>query len=268
MIMQYYNYINNKNKEDGPHDLVTILRRIRSGAITPETLVYQGEELVPAYTIKDISPFFNNPVENIRHELTHRPSLSIYKILRKGWLFTSEYQNMSVFAGGISLLSIVCGVLAYAIFHSIASGIMAGWMVFLTAQSAFLAVSLRLYRGHKPNLHFLDYTLAPLLGKLAFVSVIFSIIIIIGLPLIVPSTIAILIYAYIPMFILDYDASLKKTITSIFCLLRKLDRISLIKLSFLMLIYIICVVLIFPIPLAMPILAGGLCSIYEDLSTS
>ena len=267
--MQYYNYINRKNKEDGPHDLVTILRRIRSGSITPDTLVYQGEELVPAYKIKDISPFFNNPADDIRHELTNKPSLSIANILKKGWRFTSEYQNMSVFAGGILLLSVICGALAYEIFHSIASGIMAGWIVFLTTQSVFLAVALRLKKKKKPNLYFLDYTLTPLLGKLAFISVIFSLIIIAGLPLlIVPSTIAMLIYAYVPMFILDYDASLKKTLISIFSLLRKLDYVSLIKLSFLMLLYIICIILIFPIPLAMPILAGGLCSVYEDLSTS
>lgn len=269
--MEYYYYINAENKKDGPHDLVTIMRRIRSRVILPDTLVYQREEdgLVPAYSIEDLSPFFNHPTEDIRHELEASPKISIAKTFRKGWRFTLEHQGMAVFAGGILLLSWMFGILINEILHKTGSGITASWIMFLFLQSCFFAVSLRLYRGQKTDLDFIEYTLAPITGKLAFVSVLFSFIIIGGLPLLaIPSIIAMLTLAYIPMFILDYDSSIRKTIASIFSLIGKLDKISLMKLGFITLFYMVCVALIIPIPIIMPIMAGGLCSIYEDLSTS
>lgn len=269
--MEYYYYINAKNKKDGPHDLVTIMRRIRSHVILPDTLVCQKEddELVPAYSIENLSPFFNNPTEDIRHELETSPKISIAKTFRKGWRFTLEYQGMPVFAGAILLLSWMFGILVHEILHKVGSGITASWIMFLFLQSYFFAVALRLYRGQKIDLNFIEYTLSPITGKLALVSVLFSFIIIVGLPLlIIPSIIAMLTLAYIPMFILDYDYNIRKTIGSIFSLIGKLDKISLMKLGFITLFYMVCVALIIPIPIIMPIIAGGLCSIYEDLSTS
>ncbi len=269
--MQYYYYVSVKHEKDGPHDLVTIMRRIRSGIIAPETQFYLGEEgeLAPAYSIEDLSPFFNNPIEDIRHELSPTPKLSIAKILRKGWQFTLEHQNMPVFAGGILLLAWMFGILANEILHKAGSGIAASWIMFLFLQSCFFAVSLRLYRGQRTDLDFIEYTLAPIMGKLAFVSVLFSFIIIGGLPLlIVPAIISMLLLAYIPMFILDYDYNVRKTIGSIFSLIGKLDKISLMKLGFITLFYMLCIVLIIPIPIIMPIMAGALCSVYEDLSAS
>lgn len=267
--MQYYYYVNAKNKKDGPHDLITIMRRIYSGIIIPDTLMYQGEELVPAYRVADLSSFFNRPVENIRNELIKKFQISISNTLKKGWQFTLEHQSMPVLAGAVLLLSALFGILVQEILHKTMSGITAGWIMFLFLQSCFFAVSLRLYRGQKTDLDFIEYTIAPIMGKLSCISVLFSIIIIIGLPLlVVPGIIAMLVCAYMPMFILDYNLNITRTISSIFSLLRKLDKISMLKLSFLILFYMVGIAMIFPIPLIMPVIAGSLCSIYEELSTN
>ncbi len=267
--MQYYHYINSQQKKDGPHDLVTIMRRIRSGAIIPDTLICQGEELIPAYRINELSSFFNNPVESMRQELNNAPRLSLIHILDKGWHFTAGHQNMSVLAGAILLLAVLVGILTYEISHNIATSIMTGWIMFLIMQSAFLVVSLRIYRGQNLNLDFLDYTLAPLLGKLSLISVLFAFITMAGLPLlIIPSAIAMLICTSIPMIALDYNLGAMETIKKTYGLLKKLDTESQVKLSCLMLLYLVCIALIFPIPLAMPILAGGLYSFYEESSAS
>jgi hypothetical protein len=267
--MVYYYYINSNNKKDGPHDLVTVMRRIRSGIIIPDTLVCQEEdEAVPAYSISELSNFFNNPIEDIRNELETSHTISIAKILRKGWQFTTEHQGIPVFAGGILLFSWMFGLLVNEILHKTGSGITASFIMFLFLQSCFFAISLRLYRGQKTDLNFLEYTMAPIIAKIAFSSVLFSFIIIAGLPLLaIPSIIAMLILAYIPMFILDYNHSVKQTIISIFLLIRKLDKISLMKLCCITLFYMVCVAFIIPIPIILPIMAGSLCSIYEDLST-
>ncbi len=268
--MQYYYYINSKGKKDGPHDLVTIMRRIRTGIIVPDTMVYQKEEeFVPAYSLDDLSPFFNRPIEDIRQELSGNVRLSFSSVLEKGWSFTQEHQSLPVFAGAILLLSALFGVLINEITHNIYSGVTAGWIMFLLLQNCFFAVSLRLYRGQKSDFDFIEHTLVPILGKVAFVSVIFSFLIIIGLLLlIIPSIIIMIICAYMPMLILDYDYSVTKTIRIILSVLGKLNFISMFKLGLLTLLYMVSIALIIPIPIIMPIIAGGLCSVYEDLSTA
>lgn len=267
--MQYY-YINVHNKKEGPYDLVVMMRRIRSGAVVPDTMVYhEGEaEAAPAFSISELSPFFNNPVEDVRTELETATELSILKIFRKGWRYTQEHQGMSVFAGGILLVSWMFGVLMYELLHSTYSGIMASWIMFLFLQSCFFAVAIRLYRGQKTDLGFLEYTLAPVIGKISFAAVIFSFAIITALPVfILPGVLAMLTIAYIPMFILDYNYSVKQTITSIYSLLGRMEKSAFAKLCLLTLGYMIGIILIIPIPIVMPIMAGCLCSIYEELST-
>ena len=141
--------------------------------------------------------------------------------------------------------------------------------MFVFLQSCFFSIALRVYRGQKTDLNFLEHSFAPILGKLAFVSVLFSFLVIATLPLlIVPGIITMLILIYIPMFILDFDSDVGKTITSIISLLRKLDKSALMRLGSLILFYMVCIALIIPIPIVMPIIAGGLCSIYEDLASN
>lgn len=269
--MEYYYYINAKNKKDGPHDLVTIMRRIRSGIILPDTLACQNDEgeLIAAHNIEDLAPFFNNPTTDIRKELSGNASISITSTLKKGWQFTLEHQGMPVFAGAILILAAMVGILTQEILHKPASGITAGWIMFLFLQSCFFAVSLRLYRGQKTDMDFIEYTLAPIIGKLSFISAVSAVIIVAGLPLfIIPSIVAMLIYAYMSMFILDYNFSLLQTIGAIFNLLGKLNKISMLKLGFMILCYMIFIILVIPIPIVMPIMAGSLCSIYEEISSS
>lgn len=268
--MEYYYYINSDNQKDGPHDLVTVMRRIRSGIIVPDTLVSMGErEFAQAYSIEQLSSFFNNPVEDMRHELTAEKKISINRTISKGWHFTMDHQGMAVFAGAILLVSWLFGVLILELLHMNGSGIIGSWIMFVFLQSCFFAVSLRIYRGQKTDLNFLENTLAPVLGKIAFLAVIFSFLIIFTLPfLIIPGVISMLLITYIPMFILDYDAGIGQTIKSIFSMMKKLDSNSLLKLFMLTFFYLICIALIIPIPVILPIIAGSFCSIYEDLATS
>lgn len=249
--------------------MITIMRRIRSGTITPETMVCVGEELVQAHKISELSQLFNHPMENIRGELNEKYTISIDAILKKGWIFTSENQNLPVFAGTILLMTFIAGALTNEIMHSIASGLMAGWIVFMFLQSAFMAVSLRAYRGQKVDSQFIEQSLIPVLAKFSLLSVLFAFLVIILLPLlIIPSTIALLVYCYMTMFLLDYNSGIIKAASSAFSLLRNLGISALLQLCFLAFFYIVCIALIFPIPIIMPILAGALCSIYEDATSA
>lgn len=265
--MHYY-YQNEKNKKDGPHDLITVMRRIRSGKITPETLFYTNDDkLTAARNIDDFSSFFNHPTEDVRKELSSAHHISIKHIVKKGWQFTFEHQSITVFSGFTLMLVFMFSLLVHETTHSVAAAITSGWIVFALIQNCFFAFALRIYRGQIVDINFIEHSITPIMGKLIFSSVIFSIITALGIVLfIVPGVIAFIISAFIPFIVLDYDFKIKKTIATIITLLKKLDTSSLSKLIVTALLYLISVAMLFPIPLTMPVMAGILCSVYEDLS--
>ncbi|MEZ5691811.1 MAG: hypothetical protein R3D71_09135 [Rickettsiales bacterium] len=265
-IMEYY-YISSRNEKDGPHDIITIMRRIRTGAITTETIFYHNNTTIKAGDIEEFNSFFNHPVDDIRNELTKTPSISIKKTLRKGWNFVAEHQGMSAFAGAILLFSVLCAVLTHALMNNIASAITAGWIVFALLQGSFLLFAICLYRGQRTSVDFIEHTIAPVMGKVALASILMSFAGIIGLPLLIPSLAALLIAIFIPIFMLDYNYGIGRSIKEIIKIFRKLDTESLIKILLLLGIYMVSVVLIFPIPVTMSIMAGGACYVYDELTS-
>ncbi len=263
--MEYYYYINSQQEKDGPHDLVVMMRRIRSGVVRPDTLVYKGQDdEVAAHLIPELSDFFNRPAD-MRQELVARPSISISKTLQKGWDFMCEYQFLPVFAGLIILLVSLLGIIL-AKKLSLAAGIIGGWMFFLLLQSYFFAVSIRLYRGQKIDMGFIENVLSPISAKLAFAAIVFALIIAAGLVLgIVGGIVAMVVFMLIPLSILDHDYTIKQSVTETLRKLKKLEKASIIDFGWLMLIYLLCIVLILPIPLLLPVIAGGICYIYDEL---
>ena len=263
--MQYY-YLNDNNVKDGPHDLISIMRRIRSGTINPDTFIYidkYDENPQHAFSISDLSQFFNSQTQDIRKEIA-KNKVSIIRTISQGWGFTKDNILMAVLAGGVLIITTLFGILLSDILSPIA-GFTAGWIMFLFLQSCFLAISLRIYRGQKIDIAFIEHNLSPIIAKLSFVAVIFAILIPIGLIFcIVPGIVAIAIAMYIPLLIFDYNLDVRKTIYVVFQNMGKFDQISLLKFGLLILLYLICISFIFPIILILPIFAGGLCSIYED----
>lgn len=266
--MQYYYYLDDNNVKDGPHDLVSVMRKIHSGVIKPNTLIYldkEDQDPLSAFAVSELSEFFNSPTQNIRKELA-KYELSIIRTLAQGWQFSQDNIMMTVFAGGVLILTSLFGILLSEVWGPMA-GFTGGWIVFLFLQSCFLAISLRLYRGQQTDVAFIEQNFAPITAKLSFAAAIFAILVPIGLVLcIVPGIVAMVVAMYIPLLVFDYDLDVNKIIAVIFRNMGKFDQISLLKLALLILAYLVCIVFIFPIVLVLPILAGALCSIYEDLS--
>ena len=254
---------------DGPHDLVTMMRRIRSKVISANTLVYQDEkEPSSAHTIEELSDFFNNPSQDLRGDLQKTPQVSIGNTLSIGWELVSENQSIMVLAGAMLALCALFGILVGTI-TEISTAISAALVVFFMLQSYFFAIALRLYRGQRTDVDFIEKNLSPISSKLIIISVIFSVLMPIGaLFFIVPAAFFMLIFMLSSMIMLDYHCGIWEAINMARKLFAKLDNSSKIKLVFLVLLYMIFSVLIFPIPLILPILVGGMCQIYEELANA
>lgn len=264
--MKYYYYVSETKEKDGPHDLVTMMRRIRSGIVTPDTMVYNeyGEQ-VPAHDIQELSPFFNNPTQNLRSELESSFRISIPEFFSLGWNFISTNYDIMVFAGITIVLPVLLGLLLSVFLGNIAASA-AGLMLFLILQAYFFAVSLRVYRAQKVDIDFIEKMLSPIVWKIFGLAIIFSAAIpLLGALLVVPGIIATFIFILASLIIYDNHYDIGKAISYAFSLSKKINPSSRMNLYFITFLYIVSIILIFPIPLMLPIFAGGICSVYEDL---
>src|SRR5262249_45661681 len=143
-MSQHY-YIEIAGAKDGPHDLVTLMRRIRAGKIAPHTQIYkEGEDTpLPASKIEEIAPFFEQ--SHIEPETEEAPP-SLFTLLQEGWRFTFEHNIMTVFAGGMLLVSFVFALLCFGLFPPAIAAVPI-WIFFIILHNLYLIFVLRLYRG-------------------------------------------------------------------------------------------------------------------------
>lgn len=267
--MQYYYYINSKKEKDGPHDLVSMMRRINSGMVTPVTLVYRGEdEPTSAHVLDELAPFFNRPIGDIRGDIYEKPELSFARFLSFGWEFLTENPSMMVFSGFTLAMSILSGILINGIMGT-SAGVAAGWAIFMLLHGYGFLVALRLSRGQRVDLDFIDKMLSPISRQMLAIAMIFSILVAVGaLLFILPSLSAMFIFAFSCMVMFDRRCGVGEAIKFARTLPRRVDREIASKMLVLIFAYLVLSALLFPIPVIMPIFLGSMSDIYERLISS
>jgi len=262
---QYY-YINSDKQKDGPHDLVTMMRRIRTGIITAQTLVYRGyEDPTSAHVIDELAHFFNNPTVDLRSDLQEDKNISIAKYLSVGWEFVSE-NPMTAFTSGMILC--VSGLAGWLLNESVGvvGAVVGFWVMLILMQSFYFVVSIRLYRGQRTDIVFIEKMLTPIWARLLFISIVFSIIIPAGaLFFVIPALLLNGVFIFAVIFMLDHHCNGLEAISGAWKLMAKLDNKEKMNICVLVLIYMVSIVFIIPIPLMLPIFAGAMCCAYEDL---
>ncbi len=259
-------YIDNNGQKDGPHDLVTIMRRIRAGKIGRDTLIYVGtsEDALPAGRIDEIALFFDNvPIE----EKHTRPSYerSLDDLVRIGWQFLAEHHIITVYAGGMLLLSMM---LAMSLINSLGwvMGGMAAWAVFLIFHNLYFVFMLRYYRGQTLGSDFINENLSPILLTLLVTSIALALMMAGGLMLlIVPGVIVSVMYIFSPFLILDRRYGVAESMYGSRLLLQKRGRKYVKLISMLVFCHVLCLLLIIPIPITLPIFAAALAELYEEM---
>ncbi|NBO18873.1 MAG: DUF4339 domain-containing protein [Proteobacteria bacterium] len=274
--MASHYFIDQDGVKDGPHDLVTIMRRIRAGKIGPDTGIFidADEAAIPASTLPDTAMFFSReepaaePKAKARPKHAFMPSLRLNTLVREGWRFTAEHSIMTVFAGGILLLSTLMASILVRIMPAVV-GSMLAWVLFLTFHYLFFACCMRLYRGQRFSRKFLDEQLFPMLGRLFLAGLLLGLMMVGGfMALVLPGLIVAIFYAFVPFFILDRQMNLIEAMTASRLLSRKHRGAYQATIAFLTIIYVGCLILIVPIPVALPAYSAALCKLYEELSSS
>lgn len=107
-------YIESSKGRDGPYDAMSMVRKIRNGKITEETMVYVGEAYsgVPAGSLHEFELFFNPPddAEDAPLPLLD-DNLHLGEMLKDAWSYYSDNQLLSLGAGGIVIGGIILGML-------------------------------------------------------------------------------------------------------------------------------------------------------------
>jgi hypothetical protein len=266
--MSYYFYINAESQKEGPVDLITMMRRINAQKITPETQVYVGAApvAVPAHHVEELRGFFNRPVEDVRLEL--KQQLSFSSVFRNGTQFLGAHQTTAVFAGAVLLLSIMLAQLLNELVGTVL-GITAGWLFFCILQGFYLAITVRIYRGQSLSLEFMDRVLGPISFQLIVLGVISALLSAAGaLLLIIPGAYIFLWATFASFIAIDRQTSLGTSLSYAKQLIDKMSGSLRLKVLLALVVYVLCAFMMFPLPLIMPIMAGALCSLYEDLASS
>jgi hypothetical protein len=262
--MHPHYYINVEGVKEGPHDLVTVMRRIRSGKIDPYTLIYIGEAASPvqAHTIHDLSLFFTH--EGGEHAAARMHTPKVLDVVRSAWEFTMEHNIMTVFAGGLLILSLLIALMIGSTL-----GILTGWCVFVLLQNFFLVFMLRLYRGQTIASDFVNDHLAPMIGMLVVASIILALMTAGGVVLLlIPGVVVAVLYVFVPFLMLDYRYRPVEAMHASRLLLQKNKRSHVGAIAGITLLHLVCVVFVLPIPLTLPMFGAALAQLYEELSAS
>ena len=267
MVQQYF--IDVGGNKDGPHDLLTIMRRIRSQRIGPSTLIFSdsSNESVRADHIPDIAMFFSH--DNVKdNNSAIVPSVTLKGIVRDSLRFTFDNNIMTVYAGAMVLLAILLAAGLTEALGTVIGG-MAALMVLVILHYIFFIFTLRVYRLQPFSADFINKHFAPVLPVLCFSGVVLALMYMGAFLLLVwPAIILASYYAFVPFFIYDRRMNTVEAMVASRLLVQKgawgYKRI----IGLLIMMHLGALILIFPIPLTLPMFAASLARIYEELAVS
>jgi len=268
--MQNHYYIATQGAKDGPHDLVSLMRRIRAQKINRDTLIFAGDatSAVPASEIADLAMFFGHKSESKITDHHKTPLFTLSSVLHEGWRFTQEQNIMTVFAGGMALLCLLATAQLASGFGTYVGALLA-WIIFVILHYFYSVFCLRLYRGQHLSADFMNNHLGPVISTLLLAAVCQAFMMAGGLTLlIIPAGIVAVWYIFVPFFIIDQRMSVVQAMIASRLLVNKFNRRYMAAITMLVLAYIGSLILIIPIPLTMPIFTAAMIKIYEELSAA
>jgi hypothetical protein len=264
--MHHNYYIDNEGKKDGPHDLIAIMRRIRTQRIRADSYLYVDDspDRFAARDIPEIALFFDSTAKSTSPTAMNAPST--WTLIRLGWEFTIEHNVMTVYAGAMLLLCLLM-LMELASVANLMLGGMAIWCVFILMQNIYLVFVLRLYRGQTLGSDFINRQFAPALPRLVFASLMLAAMMAGGwILLFVPGLLVATLYCFVPFLMMDRRYGPIEAMHASRLLMQKYGRSYFPPACLLILLYLLCVALIVPMPLVLPIFAAAMSHLYEELS--
>jgi hypothetical protein len=254
--------------KDGPHDLVSIMRKIRSGKVTSDTLLFLNQETTPvaASSVAEIKIFFET--SSVTQDSKRKTQLRRSQVVSRGWQFVSQHTYATAYAG---LLVVIC-VSMLMIFSQFLPPVIAYgsvWVTFVVLHNIYLLWLLSEYRGQQYASQFLSRYLLPNLAALIFSSLLLAMMISGGLiALIIPGILVAVIYVFVPFLMADRRYRVVEAMLASRLLIQKAGKKNMMTIVGLVGVHFICLLLVIPIPLTLPLFAAMLSDIYEELITA
>lgn len=213
-------YVKNDTAQDGPFDLLTMVRRIRNGSITATALVLEekDEAAVPAGEHPELVGFFREvEVEGLRIESPKSaPALGFFSAFKRGLRFLVANQFSAVYGiaplgGALLILMLLTAILPD--FAAPLSALIA-WIFLHFSLGILIFVFLRMHRGQTLDIAslipFLRRNLTALIFCAALVGVfsavgglLFVVPGMLSLALTVPGVIILGLYSFAPLLIIE-----------------------------------------------------------------
>ncbi len=267
-------YIRYETHQDGPYDLISMIRKIRKGLIPPETLVMEEKEpnAQPARLHPQLNSFFREQDEDYVSDeaATIVKQLDFSGIMAYGWDF---FKN-NMISGLISALAIFA-TLAYSIVILIASqgALLPAIILIGIAAVFFLCGFIHMLHRMQRQLPFSLYAVRTFYrdnwGNLIMFCVAFSLIHIAALSLlIIPGLILLSRTTFAPILVVEKNYHFWHAIESSHRTVKNHDG----KLNSILLalvgINIIAAFFVFPLVITLPITFAGVLELYNRLEFS
>lgn len=253
------------DKQDGPHDLLSIMRKIRAGKITQETLLIKSSHNVPQHAreLSELAAIFS--------ETLH--SKNDHEKIRAGKYFKQSIQNAlhfignnSVILSGGGLIVIVIAILFWILsaIAPIEIALVITFLVYMCLQSVFSILALRLYRGQNFTGNFLVENLFKNFSIVIVGSLYIGTIAILGLLLfVIPGLIVLSCGAFFAFIIADNPKRLVHSIENTIKLAT--NNTEFFGAAFgLVTLNLICLPILIIAPLTIPLFTLALADLYNE----
>lgn len=288
-MSQRYFIIASPGQMEGPFDIVTIVKKIRNGSITAQTLVSLGETDMPKPLLewKELEVFLREEEEEqqvkVEVKVNTAVKASFFARFGSGWNFLKLNQLSTLFSGFfVVLVLVLCGVVK--LFVTPAFQALMFFCVFVLVQYLFVSYLysvLRMVRGQAVDISFLRERAAPHRMELMITGVMMSLFLIIGFLMIatgektvtwvglglvtLPGFMFLALNIFAPLLILDrgmeYSEAMKlsrRTVRQ-----HGLDTLGVIY-ALLIVNFIAGLFLMLPMIITLPVTLGAICELYDE----
>lgn len=255
-------------KFEGPFDLPMMMRKMRTGKFTPESLVSTEADsrIRPAGECAEIASFFHSNVKGAREEKPRRPgggSITMQS-LRTGWKFISQQPMLCAIAGFSVLLTYIAGLLIvkelpwwFALWAWASLYIMMQSMLMITVQ--------RLFRGQYLDADFVNRQLGPAIPRLVLYSVVLAMLATVGMLFaVLPGLFLLSVFAFVPCLLADKRMDLANAMNESMRISFRGGFGGFIALLGLAIINLVSAVTIFVLPVMLPMLAAAYAELYDQ----
>ncbi len=252
--------------EEGPFDLLTMIRKIKAGKIDANTLIMKQGNSVPAEArqIQELSRLFID-ADSEAHYHSQPVSKYFSLAINHAWKFLSNNYGIIGGAGLILIATIICGLLL----NNLAGREVAyvgSFAFFWWLHTIFAAVILRNYRGQPFDIVFIHNHLFKNATSFIMAAIITAGATAAGtILMIIPGIVILTMLSLVPFILVDYPGKLFSSLHySITLTFSKGIKSFLVLMAF-MVLYLVCLPVFIISPFTMTLLTAAQADFYNEL---